>query len=153
MTALLPFCSSPPNFYPQQLHRKWKPPRSLEALRSKSSLDKRRIMEFPYRWLLQTQPHPISRMWRHVTSELSFTMSVQATLLFWWAIKFLQLGEIAANGIYTLEHDHPALYSVLSQIYGYKGVCSDITGLDKLMKKWRATKQKASRMCVYYEGF
>ncbi|KAL3333835.1 hypothetical protein AABB24_030547, partial [Solanum stoloniferum] len=98
------------------------PPRCLEALRSKSSLDKRRIMEFPYRWLLQTQPHPISRvpvrpnasqrchflehhalpvtqrqqpgesiqmfsryeqMWRHVTNELTFTMPVLATLLFW----------------------------------------------------------------------
>ncbi|CAN4113607.1 unnamed protein product [Withania somnifera] len=55
----------------------------------------------------------------------------------------LELGEIAANGIYTLEHDHPAVYSVLSKIYGDKGVCSDITGLDKLMKKWRARKQKA----------
>lgn len=64
----------------------------------------------------------------------------------------LELGEIAANGIYTLEHDHPAVYSVLSKIYGDKGVCSDITGLDKLMKKWRATKQKASRMCVCYEA-
>ncbi|KAM3267192.1 pentatricopeptide repeat-containing protein [Capsicum chacoense] len=56
----------------------------------------------------------------------------------------LELGEIAANGIYTLEHDHPAVYSVLSKIYGDKGVRGDITGLDKLMKKWRATKQKAS---------
>ncbi|KAF3654721.1 putative nodal modulator 2-like [Capsicum annuum] len=56
----------------------------------------------------------------------------------------LELGEIAANGIYTLEHAHPAVYSVLSKIYGDKGVRGDITGLDKLMKKWRATKQKAS---------
>ncbi|XP_060174657.1 pentatricopeptide repeat-containing protein At4g02750-like [Lycium barbarum] len=55
----------------------------------------------------------------------------------------IELGEIAANGIYTLENDNPAVYSVLSKIYGDKGVCTDITGLDKLMKKWRATKQKA----------
>ncbi|XP_059295704.1 pentatricopeptide repeat-containing protein At4g02750-like [Lycium ferocissimum] len=55
----------------------------------------------------------------------------------------IELGEIAANGIYTLENDHPAVYSVLSKIYGEKGMCTDITGLDKLMKKWRAMKQKA----------
>ncbi|MCD9638533.1 hypothetical protein HAX54_022540 [Datura stramonium] len=55
----------------------------------------------------------------------------------------LELGEFAANGLYTLEHDHPAVYAVLSKIYGDKGVCSDITGLDKLLKKWRTTKQKA----------
>nr|XP_009778881.1 PREDICTED: pentatricopeptide repeat-containing protein At4g02750-like [Nicotiana sylvestris]XP_016509601.1 PREDICTED: pentatricopeptide repeat-containing protein At4g02750-like [Nicotiana tabacum] len=57
----------------------------------------------------------------------------------------LELGEIAANGIYTLENDHPAVYSVLSKIYGDKGVCSDITGLEKLMKNWRARKQKAEQ--------
>ena len=49
----------------------------------------------------------------------------------------LELGEIAANGIYTLEHNHPAIYSVLSKIHGDKGVCSDITSFELWITWWR----------------
>ncbi|KAF8392702.1 hypothetical protein HHK36_023051 [Tetracentron sinense] len=55
----------------------------------------------------------------------------------------LELGLFAAEGIYKLEQDHPAVYSMLSKIHGDRGVWSSVIELRKMMKQLRAKKQKA----------
>ncbi|KAA8549058.1 hypothetical protein F0562_000742 [Nyssa sinensis] len=55
----------------------------------------------------------------------------------------LELGEFAAEGVYKLESDHPAVYSMLSKIHGEKGVWGTVFELRKMMKERHAKKQKA----------
>lgn len=55
----------------------------------------------------------------------------------------VEVGEIAASGLVKLEHDHPAVYAILSKIYGENGVGNRGIQLDKMIQKWRARKQKA----------
>ncbi|PIN15560.1 hypothetical protein CDL12_11803 [Handroanthus impetiginosus] len=55
----------------------------------------------------------------------------------------VEIGEIAANGMSKVEQDHPAVYSILSRIYGENGVRSGAIQLEKMMIKSRARKQKA----------
>ncbi|KAL0420154.1 UNVERIFIED_CONTAM: Pentatricopeptide repeat-containing protein [Sesamum radiatum] len=61
----------------------------------------------------------------------------------------LEVGEIAANGICKLEQDHPAVYSVLSRIYGANGVRSGVIQLENMVQKWHARKQKAGSWIEY----
>ncbi|CAA3020784.1 Hypothetical predicted protein [Olea europaea subsp. europaea] len=53
------------------------------------------------------------------------------------------LAETAANGISKLQQDHPAVYSMLSKIYGENGVWGRVNEPKKLMRKRHARKQKA----------
>lgn len=55
----------------------------------------------------------------------------------------LELGQLAAEGISKLKNDHPAIYSVLSRIYGETGAWSTLTKLKDMMRKNRVKKQKA----------
>lgn len=54
-----------------------------------------------------------------------------------------ELGETAADRIFELEQDHPAVYSMLSKIRSENGICGGVISLEKIMQKWRARKQKA----------
>lgn len=55
----------------------------------------------------------------------------------------LEIGEFAAKGISKVEEDHPAVYSVLSKIYGENGARSGVFELEKMVEKWQGRKQKA----------
>ncbi|XAR58361.1 hypothetical protein NMG60_11013735 [Bertholletia excelsa] len=56
----------------------------------------------------------------------------------------LEASELAANRIYKLEKDHPAVYSLLSKIHGEQGKWGTVIDLRRMMKERRAKKQKAS---------
>ncbi|KAL8527176.1 hypothetical protein ACS0TY_005159 [Phlomoides rotata] len=82
--------------------------------------------------------------------ELIKAMPFEPDVVVWGALlgacglhSSVELGEIAATGMCKLEHDHPAVYSILSKIYGENGVGSGAIQLDKMIQKWRARKQKA----------
>ncbi|XP_042518623.1 pentatricopeptide repeat-containing protein At4g02750-like [Macadamia integrifolia] len=55
----------------------------------------------------------------------------------------LELGMFAADRLYQLEKDHPAVYSVLYKIHGEREVWSNVTGLRKMMKEMHVKKQNA----------
>lgn len=55
----------------------------------------------------------------------------------------LELGEAAAIGIYKLEQDHPAVYSLISKLQGESGMWSSVTEIRKMIKSKRVKKQKA----------
>ncbi|XP_043710589.1 pentatricopeptide repeat-containing protein At4g02750-like [Telopea speciosissima] len=55
----------------------------------------------------------------------------------------LELGVFAAERLFKLEKDHPAVYSVLSKIHGEREVWSSVTGLRKMMKEMKVKKQNA----------
>ncbi|KAF6155817.1 hypothetical protein GIB67_039148 [Kingdonia uniflora] len=55
----------------------------------------------------------------------------------------LELGIFAAEELYKLQQDHPAVYSLLCKIHGNKGVWTSVTELRKMMKDMKARKQKA----------
>ncbi|CAK9145241.1 unnamed protein product [Ilex paraguariensis] len=59
----------------------------------------------------------------------------------------LELGRFAAEGIYKLQKNHPAVYLMLSKIHGEKGTWSSVVELTKMMKERRAKKQKARSWC------
>ncbi|KAF5195846.1 Pentatricopeptide repeat-containing protein [Thalictrum thalictroides] len=50
----------------------------------------------------------------------------------------------AAEEMYKLEKDHPAMYSLLSKIHGDKGGWSRVIEMRKMMKQVGAKKQTAS---------
>ncbi|KAI3449371.1 hypothetical protein Pfo_006036 [Paulownia fortunei] len=82
--------------------------------------------------------------------ELIKAMPFEPDVVVWGALlgacglhSCLELGEAAAYGICKLEQDHPAVYSILSKIYGENGVRNGVIQLDKMIQKWRARKQKA----------
>ncbi|XP_075507067.1 pentatricopeptide repeat-containing protein At2g21090-like [Primulina tabacum] len=54
-----------------------------------------------------------------------------------------ELGEAAADRIFELEQDHPAVYSMLSKIRQENGIYGGVISEKKIMQKWRARKQKA----------
>ncbi|GFP93582.1 pentatricopeptide repeat-containing protein at2g37320 [Phtheirospermum japonicum] len=55
----------------------------------------------------------------------------------------VEMGESAASRVRELENGHPAVYAVLSRVYGENGVRSGAVDMDEMMKKWRERKQKA----------
>lgn len=55
----------------------------------------------------------------------------------------LKLGEAAANGIYKLEQNHPAVYLMLSKMQGENGLWNSVTEMKKMIKDKRVRKQKA----------
>ncbi|KAF9611868.1 hypothetical protein IFM89_036512 [Coptis chinensis] len=55
----------------------------------------------------------------------------------------LEFGLFAAEAMYKLEKDHPAMYSLLSKIHGHNGVWTRVIELRKMMKQMGAKKQKA----------
>ncbi|KAJ8620517.1 hypothetical protein MRB53_029046 [Persea americana] len=56
----------------------------------------------------------------------------------------LEHGLVAAELMYKLERDHPAIYSLLSKIYGDRGGWNEVIELRKVMKEMGAKKQKGS---------
>lgn len=56
----------------------------------------------------------------------------------------LEHGLFAAECMYNLKQDHPAIYSVLSKIYGDRGGWNRVSELRKMMKDMGAKKQKGS---------
>ncbi|KAL7151044.1 hypothetical protein ABFS83_04G004900 [Erythranthe nasuta] len=82
--------------------------------------------------------------------ELIKRMPFEPDVVVWGALlgacglhSCLEIGEAAANGIREVEKDHPAVYSVLSKIYGENGARSGVIQLDKVIRGWNAKKQKA----------
>ncbi|KAL6515902.1 hypothetical protein OROGR_019207 [Orobanche gracilis] len=82
--------------------------------------------------------------------ELIKVMPFEPDVIVWVALlgacglhSCLELGETAAARLCKLDHDHPAVYTVLSKIYGENGVRSGVIQIDKMMNKWSARKQKA----------
>ncbi|KAH6813926.1 hypothetical protein C2S51_022944 [Perilla frutescens var. frutescens] len=78
------------------------------------------------------------------------TMPFEPDVVVWGALlgacglhSCLELGEFAAMGITKVERDHPAVYSILSKIYGANGARSGVFQLEKMIEKWHARKQKA----------
>ncbi|GER44372.1 pentatricopeptide repeat protein [Striga asiatica] len=78
------------------------------------------------------------------------TMPFEPDVVVWGALlgacglySCVELGEIAASGLRKVEDDHPAVYGVLSRIYGENGVRSGAIQLDELMRRWRSRKQTA----------
>ncbi|GAB4841800.1 hypothetical protein Ancab_022524 [Ancistrocladus abbreviatus] len=59
-----------------------------------------------------------------------------------------ELGEDAADALYCLQKDHPAVYSILSKILGERGAWSTVINLRSSMKEQRAKKQKASSWII-----
>ncbi|XP_010271081.1 PREDICTED: pentatricopeptide repeat-containing protein At4g02750-like [Nelumbo nucifera] len=56
----------------------------------------------------------------------------------------LKLGAFAAEELYKLEQDHPAIYSMLSKIHSDMGVWSSVIETKERMRDMSARKQKAS---------
>nr|AYM00979.1 pentatricopeptide repeat protein [Salvia miltiorrhiza] len=82
--------------------------------------------------------------------ELIKRMPFEPDVVVWGALlgacglhSCLELGEFAAMGISKVEQDHPAVYSILSKIYGENGARSGVFQLDKMIGKWQGRKQKA----------
>lgn len=55
----------------------------------------------------------------------------------------LKLGEAAANGIFKLEQDHPAVYWMMSKMQGENGLWNSVTEMKKMIKDKGVRKQKA----------
>ncbi|OVA13236.1 Pentatricopeptide repeat [Macleaya cordata] len=82
--------------------------------------------------------------------ELIRRMPFEPDVVIWGALlgacgmhSSLDLGLFAAEEIYKLEQDHPAVYSLLTKIHGEKGVWNMVTELRKMMNENGARKQKA----------
>ncbi|XP_047968990.1 pentatricopeptide repeat-containing protein At1g09410, mitochondrial-like [Salvia hispanica] len=82
--------------------------------------------------------------------ELVKRMPFEPDVVVWGALlgacglhSCLEVGEFAAMGISKVEKDHPAVYSILSKIYGANGTRSGVFQLKKMIRKWQEKKQKA----------
>ncbi|KAF3436566.1 hypothetical protein FNV43_RR23658 [Rhamnella rubrinervis] len=56
----------------------------------------------------------------------------------------LELGKFAAKGIWQLQHDHPAVYSMLAKIHGENGAWDGFVELRRIMKEKNVVKQRAA---------
>lgn len=91
--------------------------------------------------------------------EVIKTMPFEPDVVVWGALlgacgihSCLELGEFAAMGMSKVEHDHPAVYTTLSKIYGENGARSGVFQLETMIEKWRARKQKARSWIQFTHG-
>ncbi|KAK6118127.1 hypothetical protein DH2020_048111 [Rehmannia glutinosa] len=81
--------------------------------------------------------------------ELIKAMPFEPDVVVWGALlgacgvhSCLELGETAATGLRKLERYHPAVYTMLSKIYGENGVRSGVIRMDLMMGKWHAKNRR-----------